>query len=374
MKPIVSLITPTHRTDKLFRLYESIKAQTNKRFEWIIIPNGNADISVIPSEKWIKIIPYTDTNLNIGALKSFGFSQGIGTLLAEVDHDDELCSNCVEQLILNKDKGDFLYSNNLVFDANDIPYTWGPNWNWKYSTFNYKGKDCPINIAFPPYPGNFSWLHWAANHIRVWRKDFYQKIGGHNINLKACDDGDLMCRTMIHGKIHHINEVLYVYYLHPLNSHADPDLHSWIQEHTKYMHHTYIKDMTLAWCANNNYKIIDNEINFVAEPNTVGCILLNNLYKTENIEAYMKRAYEALVPGGIMIVTNPFSIERNYPHITEKQIPFLDKKTFSVNGVNFEANGLNIQDKIVTVFFTKHTPETHIARVDINYLTEFSAI
>ena len=57
MKPIVSLITPTHRTDKLFRLYESIKAQTNKRFEWIIIPNGNADISVIPSEKWIKIIP-----------------------------------------------------------------------------------------------------------------------------------------------------------------------------------------------------------------------------------------------------------------------------------------------------------------------------
>ena len=103
MKPIVSLITPTHRTDKLFRLYESIKAQTNKRFEWIIIPNGNADVSVIPSEKWIKIIPYTDTNLNIGALKSFGFSQGIGTLLAEVDHDDELCSNCVEQLILNKD-------------------------------------------------------------------------------------------------------------------------------------------------------------------------------------------------------------------------------------------------------------------------------
>ena len=121
MKPIVSLITPTHRTDKLFRLYESIKAQTNKRFEWIIIPNGNADISVIPSEKWIKIIPYTDTNLNIGALKSFGFSQGIGTLLAEVDHDDELCSNCVEQLILNKDKGDFLYSNNLWLLSKDRP-------------------------------------------------------------------------------------------------------------------------------------------------------------------------------------------------------------------------------------------------------------
>ena len=75
-----------------------------------------------------------------------------------------------------------------------------------------------------------------------------------------------------------------------------------------------------------------------------------------------------------MIVTNPVSIEKNYPRVTEKQIPFWDKRTFSVNGVNFEANGLNIQDKIVTVFFTKYTPEIHIARVNINYLTEFNAI
>ena len=115
MEPIVSLITPTHKTTKLLRLYESIAAQTDKRFEWVIIPNNDADISVIPQEEWIRIVPYTDSNSNIGALKNFGFMQGKGELLAEVDHDDELLPNCVEKLIENKDKGDFIYSNNFCF-------------------------------------------------------------------------------------------------------------------------------------------------------------------------------------------------------------------------------------------------------------------
>ena len=83
-KPIVSLITPTHRTDKLLRLYESIENQTCRQFEWIVVTNGSADVSILPKKKWIKIIPYTDSNLNIGALKNFSFMQGQGELLAEV--------------------------------------------------------------------------------------------------------------------------------------------------------------------------------------------------------------------------------------------------------------------------------------------------
>ncbi len=360
MEPIVSLITPTHKTTKLLRLYESIAAQTDKRFEWVIIPNNDADISVIPQQEWIRIVPYTDSNFNIGALKNFGFMQGKGELLAEVDHDDELLPNCVEKLIENKDKGDFIYSNNLVLYNNE-PYTWGPDYGWRCSTFNYKGKDCAINIAYPPYPGNFSWQWWAPNHIRVWRKDFYRSIGGHDITLKACDDGDLMCRSMIHGDIHHINEVLYIYYLHPENTSGDPVLRKWIIDYSVTMHDEYLMKMALNWSKIKGYSVAANEDIFKLAPNSAGFVMITDLYKLYDPVVYMKKAYEVLVSGGIMFVTNPLQIERYYPTITEKQISFWINSTISLGGVQFITNGYVVKSDTVVGHFTKNTDDLHLA-------------
>ena len=33
------------------------------------------------------------------------------------------------------------------------------------------------------------------NHVRCWKKEFYHKIGGHNIELSVLDDMDLLIRT-----------------------------------------------------------------------------------------------------------------------------------------------------------------------------------
>ena len=44
------------------RLYESIKKQTCNDFEWVIVPNNSADVSFIPQEDWIRIVPYTENN------------------------------------------------------------------------------------------------------------------------------------------------------------------------------------------------------------------------------------------------------------------------------------------------------------------------
>ena len=371
-KPIVSLITPTHRTDKLLRLYESIEKQTCRQFEWIVVTNGSADVSILPKKKWIKIIPYTDSNLNIGALKNFSFMQGQGELLAEVDHDDELTPNCVKILIENKDRADFLYSNNLVIDSSNgnVPYTWGPDFNWKYSSYNHNGQDCAINIAFPPYPGNFSYQWWAPNHIRVWRKDFYYKINGHNKELKACDDGDILCRTMIHGSIFHINEVLYIYYLHAGNTHAQKDLSDWIQKHSLYMHDTFIVDMAKGWCCNNNFSVKQGDEIFKDNNQTVGLIIIDkHLCELNSIETYMKQAYKVLVPGGIMVATNPVSIEQNYPVITKHQTSFWGLKHFKVDGVSFEINGITVDKdtNIFKAFFTKYAEGLHIARPGTNF-------
>lgn len=370
MKPVVSLITPTHRPDKLLRLYESIEAQTCRKFEWVVIPNNGADVSFLPDKKWIKIIPYTEENKNIGALKNFGFSQGSGQLLAEVDHDDELTPNCVEVLVAHKDKADFLYSNNLVLDQNGEGYTWGPNYNWKYSTFEYKDRTWLINKAFPPYPGNFAWQWWAPNHIRVWNKEFYHRIGGHDKTLKACDDGDLICRTMIHGTIHHIDRVLYVYYLHPENSHASTELKDWIENYAEYLHYHYMYDMAASWSKNNNLHVVRGLDVFKVPENSAGLIIAPELSKIPFIQQYMQQAYKVLAPGGIMSIHNSQEAEKNYPNVTEKQLAFWANRSITLNGIRFELNGAHKADNDIYCFFTKYVDGLHIGRpkVELGHL------
>lgn len=370
MNPIVSLITPTHRTDKLYRLYLSINAQTDKRFEWIVIPNNNADVTILPKEPWIKIIPYPDDNIAIGALKNFGFMQGQGELLAEVDHDDELMPHCVETLIANKDKADFLYSNNLVLNSNNEPYVWGPGYGWVITDFNYKNSSYKINIAFPPYPTNFAWQWWAPNHIRVWNKEFYRKIGGHDINLKICDDGDLMCRTMIEGSIYHINDVLYIYYLHSENSHANVHLQNEIQERVPRLYSKYILKMAQAWSKRNNFYILAQEdiFNFSIDNNKAGIVFLQNLYLLNSPERYIKKAFDALVPGGLLVISNPNFIE-NSPTITENKLRFWDRNRslISVKGINFMGSHLNSIDNTTILYLFKYVPNLHIGRGSIKY-------
>jgi len=365
MDPIVSLITPTHRPDKLLRLYDSIAKQTDKRFEWVVIPNNGADVTILPVEPWIKIVPYNG-GTNIGEIKKFSFMQGVGELLAEVDHDDELVPTCIETLINNKDKGDFIYSNNLVLDSNNKPYTWGPDFGWKYSTYNYKEEECLINVAFPPLPANFSWQFWAPNHIRVWRKDFYNKIGGHNSSLKACDDGELMCRSMMYGKIHHINEVLYIYYLHLDNSHSQSDLKLWIENYTDYMHKAYTVPMTVAWCKANNYNIY-NTNTITLQSTNAGLIVFEDIRNIRNLDVYMMLAYNILIPGGILLLTNSIEAETIISSPHSKQISYWDQAYKTNACACFISNGVHIVNNTVYGYFTKTTENTHVAISKTDY-------
>ena len=52
---------------------------------------------------------------------------------------------------------------------------------------------------------------YSPDHVRAWRTSVYKEMGGHNINLEVCDDHELMIRTYLKTKMHHIPEALYVY-------------------------------------------------------------------------------------------------------------------------------------------------------------------
>jgi len=68
-----------------------------------------------------------------------------------------------------------------------------------YHTADINPRAIRFNIGMP-------------NHARMWRRDIYQKIGGHNIKFPVADDFELIIRTFINTRMIHVKEMLYLQY------------------------------------------------------------------------------------------------------------------------------------------------------------------
>jgi SAM-dependent methyltransferase len=55
--------------------------------------------------------------------------------------------------------------------------------------------------------------------VRVWSREAYEKVGGHNPDMSVADDHDLVCRTYLAGfDFKHIGGCGYLYRYHPDNT------------------------------------------------------------------------------------------------------------------------------------------------------------
>ena len=322
---LLSLITPTHEPSFLLRLYQSIKSQTLSHFEWVIVPNNGADVSFLPHEPWIRIIPDSSGNKSIGAIKHFAFNQGQGDWLVEVDHDDELLPTCVEALIeaASKFDCDFIYSDTLDLMPDNQAMVFSETHGWHHYPLQLNTNAYTINRTFLPTPQSISRIWYAPNHVRAWKKEFYHVIGGHDVTLKVLDDQDLLCRTYIRGKMHKIEKVLYVYHYHEKNSFSLKETNQWIREHSDSIYEHYIIALMEKWCALNHLSKIDigkrgplkqgalkvDLDQARLDDNSVGLIFADNclqLYK-DPVQV-LEKIWKALAHGG-MLISNTLSTD-----------------------------------------------------------------
>jgi len=240
-----SLITPSHRYQTYFdELYASIVVQTYSNWEWIVYLNGEFKKDQLSEEiindERVKIFEVYDGNTNIGHVKNKAFFLGTGDILVEVDHDDILIPNCLEELAKafeeNPDCG-FVYSDNATYHMEDkfIPYS--SMYGWTHKEYEWNGKKLTAMNSFEASSHSVSYIWYAPDHVRAWRKDVYGKIGGHNVELSICDDQELMIRTYLETKFYHIPEVLYVYRITGDNSWLERC--EAIQIKTKELHNQY---------------------------------------------------------------------------------------------------------------------------------------
>lgn len=218
--PLFSIFTCAYKTDKekALRLYNSLLKQTYKEWDWWII-----DDSPYPYESYFKkikdprihIIKNENTHGNIGFNKHVIGMACDGDYLVEVDHDDELTSDCL--LLLKKafdtypDIG-FAYSyareevgGETIFYGDYFAMGLG------------KTEECGIEdekmlIPITPDVNVLSIRHIVGlpNHVRCWKAEAYRELGGHNVDLSILDDQDLLTRTLLKYKACKIPKILYI--------------------------------------------------------------------------------------------------------------------------------------------------------------------
>lgn len=252
----ISIFTPTHNPKYIYRLYESIKKQTYQNWEWVIAPNNGAEVNITDDPR-VKIFPVSGST-NIGFLKKFACSKATGDVYMEVDHDDELFANAIEECAkaFEDPTVDFAYSNCCDVGEDYKPRFFSEQYGWVNRPCVYEGRQLVEMVAFQPEPASISRIWYAPNHFRSWRAEFYNRIGGHDESMDVLDDQDIMCRTYIEGKMHHIDKPLYVYHLHPENT-CYGDKNAKIQQLTVELHDKYIYRLVEKWCNVNNLRKID---------------------------------------------------------------------------------------------------------------------
>lgn len=238
VRPKFSIFTPTYKTkERIFRTYESLRKQTVHDWEWVVVDDSPDEetwkfLQQI-SDKDFRVKPYKITPISggvVGLAKNRACHLCEGEWLVELDHDDCLTSNALEELhnasIQFPDAG-FMYSEVCeLFDDGEMKYyteVWGDQgyanpeneFNGAFGIHywvDYEGKQYlnhrysdinPMSIRF-----NFS----MPNHVRVWKREVYFKIGGHNKRLPVADDFELIVRTFLETKIIHVKKMLYFQY------------------------------------------------------------------------------------------------------------------------------------------------------------------
>lgn len=240
--PVVSCFSPAFCTskDELFRLYNSLKNQTYKQWEWVVLddsPNDFTGVAEVINEiklsdarvKYYRVLPVTQGN--IGEAKYRAAHLCNGKYLAEVDHDDELATNCLEEVVnafkTYPDAG-FVYSDHIgirrlsdnpddyvVYGdiSGEPPYGQPANGGAHGYAWHYWGEVDGKRVVCHRYcdinPRTIRYNYTMPNHIRVWERDLYRKIGGHNRLYPMGDDYELIVRTFLHTRMVHIEKPLY---------------------------------------------------------------------------------------------------------------------------------------------------------------------
>ncbi|MFC9278889.1 glycosyltransferase [Streptomyces collinus] len=249
--PRFSVFTPSHRPRFLDECLRTLQAQTCSDWEWIVLLNNGARWRPERPDDRVRV-EIADEVKGVGAAKRRACELARGEILVELDHDDLLAKACLAQLGKAFDahpEAVFVYSNTaqITEDGKRDDSRFDETFGWQYEEVRVDGRKLLQVVSLEPTPHNVAYIWYAPNHVRAFRKESYEKVGGYDPARTVLDDQDLMCRLFHLGDFHHIDRCLYLQRLHPANTQRDPEINAHIQRETVALYDKYIEANALAW-------------------------------------------------------------------------------------------------------------------------------
>ena len=258
----ISVFTPSHNSKYLNQCYESLAAQTLTDWEWVVLLNGPKKYRWEPPVLDDRVVVVRSSTRGIGALKGEAVSYCTGDVLVELDHDDILASTALEEVCNafqnNPDVG-FVYSNTaqIKVDGSRNDVRFNQAMGWTYTDVSVDGLSVLQCNAMPAVPSAVSYIWYAPNHLRAFRKSTYVKVGGYNPELDILDDQDLMSRMYQESEFYHIDKCLYLQRMHSANTQSDQATNKKIQIETVNLYERHVQNNALAWSKRNNLLSLD---------------------------------------------------------------------------------------------------------------------
>jgi glycosyltransferase involved in cell wall biosynthesis len=225
--PLVTVFTPTYKTgERILRPFQSLREQTYTNWEWIIVDDSDDRgetfkmlCNLAKKDHRIQVFKPWEHSGIIGQLKNWACSLGKGDLLVELDHDDELTDyalDCVVKGFRQFPEAGFLYTDCAEVFEDGTNHTYRQGWAFGYGSYRdveYRNKRYKSGCAGNINAKTIRHIISTPNHIRAWRKSFYDSIGGHNKELHVADDYELMVRTFLKTRMARVPQLCYIQYV-----------------------------------------------------------------------------------------------------------------------------------------------------------------
>jgi glycosyltransferase involved in cell wall biosynthesis len=224
--PLVTVFTPSYKTgERIYRPFLSLKEQTYNNWEWIIVDDSDDGrtfkilSSLAKKDHRIHVFKPWEHSGMIGKLKNWACSLGKGQIFVELDHDDELTDYAIDYVVRGFKQfpeAGFLYTDCAEVYENGTPHSYRKGWAFGYGSYTdveYKGKLYKSGSAGNINAKTIRHIVSSPNHIRAWRRSFYESIGGHNKELHVADDYEIMVRTFLKTRIIRVPKLCYIQYI-----------------------------------------------------------------------------------------------------------------------------------------------------------------
>jgi glycosyltransferase involved in cell wall biosynthesis len=225
--PLVTIFTPAYKPgEQIYRPFLSLKEQTYTNWEWIIVDDSDDDgttykmlCGLAKKDYRIQVFKPWEHSGIIGKVKNWACSLGKGHILVELDHDDELTDYALDYVVKGFNQfpeAGFLYTDCAEIYENGTSHTYRKGWAFGYGSYSdveYKGRLYKSANACNMNAKTIRHIVSTPNHIRAWKKSFYESIGGHNKELHVADDYEMVVRTFLKTRMIRVPKLCYLQYM-----------------------------------------------------------------------------------------------------------------------------------------------------------------